>query len=103
MHSRCCGEVVWQQRACLKDEQAACGTVNRQPNPALTLLPAPQLAARNPNAAAVLAAAAEQAAKREARLAANPKPPKGAARKRKPGEVWLGKGGSPRGVQLMAG
>lgn len=48
----------------------------------------------------MLAAAAEQAAKREARLAANPKPPKGAARKRKPGEVWLGKGGSPRGLQL---
>ncbi|KAI7837432.1 hypothetical protein COHA_008744 [Chlorella ohadii] len=44
------------------------------------------MSARNPNAAAVLAAAAEQAAKREARLAANPKPPKGAPRKRKSGE-----------------
>ncbi|PRW61154.1 MLO 11 [Chlorella sorokiniana] len=52
------------------------------PTTRLTIIPA----ARNPNAAAVLAAAAEQAAKREARLAANPKPPKGAARKRKPGE-----------------
>ena len=44
-------------------------------------------AARNPNAPAVLAQAAEIAAKREARLAANPKPPKGAAgqkRKLKP-------------------
>ncbi len=56
-----------------------------QPCPSLPL--PPPTAARNPNAAAVLAAAAEQAAKREARLAANPKPPKGAPRKRKSGEV----------------
>lgn len=75
-----------------------CCALLTQPCPSLPL--PPRTAARNPNAAAVLAAAAEQAAKREARLAANPKPPKGAPRKRKSGEVrwreaagagsWLG-------------
>ena len=47
--------------------------------------PLPLLAARNPNAAAVLAQAAEIAAKREARLAANPKPPKSAAGQKRKG------------------
>lgn len=42
-------------------------------------------AARNPHAAAILAAAADQSAKREARLAADPKA--SAGHKRKPGQV----------------
>ncbi|PSC74453.1 MLO 11 [Micractinium conductrix] len=49
------------------------------PTTRLTIIPA----ARNPHAPAILASAAEQAAKRAERLAANPKGPKGAGAPRK--------------------
>lgn len=63
---------------------ALAGKSSGIPTTRLTIVPA----ARNPHAAAILASAADQAAKREARLAANPKGPKvpggaSAPRKRK--------------------
>ena len=61
--------------------------------------PSPLLAARNPNAAAVLAQAAEIAAKREARLAANPKPPKGAAGQKRKLKPMRGPDGLVSGVR----
>lgn len=62
------------------------------PEPSLRS-PAPSPpAARNPHAAAILAQAAEQAAKRAERLAANPKAPKGQKKRKKVGQ--------PRASQL---